>query len=66
MHHPTLLAAAGVAVLSALPGVNAGMYTKSSPVLQLDARSYDKLIANSNYTSVCAATPADQSPASVR
>ncbi|KAI8166138.1 hypothetical protein K4K49_009474 [Colletotrichum sp. SAR 10_70] len=52
MHHPTLLAAAGVAVLSALPGVNAGMYTKSSPVLQLDARSYDKLIANSNYTSI--------------
>ncbi|KAF9872587.1 hypothetical protein CkaCkLH20_10084 [Colletotrichum karsti] len=52
MHHPTLLAAAGVAVLSALPGVSAGIYSKSSPVLQVDARSYDKLIANSNYTSI--------------
>ncbi|KAF6826904.1 protein disulfide-isomerase [Colletotrichum plurivorum] len=52
MHHPTILAAAGVAVLSALPGAQAGMYTKNSPVLQLDARSYERLIANSNHTSI--------------
>ncbi|TDZ39934.1 putative protein disulfide-isomerase [Colletotrichum trifolii] len=39
-------------MLSALPGVQAGIYTKSSPVLQVDARSYDRLIANSNYTSI--------------
>lgn len=30
----------------------ANMYTKSSPVLQLDAKSYDKLVAKSNYTSM--------------
>ncbi|KAK1483973.1 hypothetical protein CTAM01_13198 [Colletotrichum tamarilloi] len=51
MHHPTLLAA-GAAVLSALPGAHAGMYPKSSAVLQVDAKSYDSLIAKSNYTSI--------------
>ncbi|KZL79008.1 disulfide isomerase [Colletotrichum incanum] len=51
MHHPTLLAA-GAAVLSALPGVQAGMYPKSSAVLQVDAKNYDNLIAKSNYTSI--------------
>lgn len=30
----------------------AGLYTKSSPVLEVDARSYDRLIARSNYTSI--------------
>lgn len=30
----------------------AGMYSKGSPVLQIDARSYDRLIAQSNYSSV--------------
>ena len=30
----------------------AGMYTKSSPVLQLDAKSFDKFIRKTNYTSV--------------
>jgi hypothetical protein len=30
----------------------AGLYTKNSPVIQVDANSYDKLIARSNYTSV--------------
>ena len=29
-----------------------GIYTKNSPVLQVDAKSYDALIAQSNYTSV--------------
>ena len=29
-----------------------GLYTKSSPVLQLNHKNYDKYISNSNYTSV--------------
>ncbi|KOS20103.1 putative protein disulfide-isomerase [Escovopsis weberi] len=51
MHQATLLAALA-ASLSALPAVQAGMYTKSSPVLQVDARSYARLIAESNHTSI--------------
>jgi protein disulfide-isomerase A6 len=52
MHHPTIVATL-TAVLAALPAAQAaGLYTKSSPVLQVDGRSYDKLIAKSNYTSV--------------
>ncbi|KAK1998069.1 thioredoxin-domain-containing protein [Colletotrichum falcatum] len=51
MHHPTLLAA-GAAVLSALPGAQAGMYPKSSAVLQVDAKNYDDLITKSNHTSI--------------
>lgn len=50
MHHPTLCALA-VALLSALPGAQ-GMYSKNSPVLQVDAKSYDRLIAKSNHTSI--------------
>lgn len=30
----------------------AGLYTKTSPVLQLDARSYESLVAKSNHTSI--------------
>jgi protein disulfide-isomerase A6 len=30
----------------------AGLYLKTSPVLQVDGKSYEKLIAKSNYTSV--------------
>jgi protein disulfide-isomerase A6 len=51
MHHPTLCAVA-VALLSALPGAQAGLYTKKSPVLQVDSKNYERLIAKSNYTSV--------------
>ncbi|KAL2021399.1 hypothetical protein VTK56DRAFT_7264 [Thermocarpiscus australiensis] len=51
MHHPTLCAVAA-ALLSALPGAQAGLYTKKSPVLQVDAKDYDRLIAKSNYTSI--------------
>ncbi|KAK4451347.1 protein disulfide-isomerase MPD1 [Podospora aff. communis PSN243] len=51
MHHPTLCAVA-VGVLSALPGAQAAIYTKKSPVLQVDAKDYDRLIAKSNYTSI--------------
>jgi protein disulfide-isomerase A6 len=51
MHHPTIVAT--LAALAALPCASAaGLYTKGSPVLQVDGRSYDKLIANSNYTSI--------------
>ncbi|KUJ24689.1 thioredoxin-domain-containing protein [Mollisia scopiformis] len=39
------------ALLAALP-VNAGLYPKSSKVVQVDAKSYDRLIAQSNYTSI--------------
>ena len=44
-----------LALLAAvLAVVNAdGIYTKKSPVLQVDAKSYDSLIAQSNHTSVC-------------
>lgn len=45
------LTVAAAALLAALP-VNAGLYSKSSPVIQLDGKSYHSLIADSNYTSV--------------
>ncbi|KAB5578785.1 hypothetical protein GE09DRAFT_1281087 [Coniochaeta sp. 2T2.1] len=51
MHHWTLSALA-VALLSALPGAQAGLYSKKSPVLQVDAKNYDRLIAKSNHTSI--------------
>jgi protein disulfide-isomerase A6 len=39
-------------LFAALP-VNAdGIYTKNSPVLQLNPKTYNSLIANSNHTSV--------------
>jgi len=40
-----------LAILSPLV-IAAGLYTKSSPVLQIDANNYDRLIARSNYTSI--------------
>ncbi|KAI1119027.1 thioredoxin-domain-containing protein [Nemania sp. NC0429] len=55
MHYPTInpaVAVAAVAFLSAVPTVQAGLYTKNSPVLQVDAKNYDRLIAKSNHTSV--------------
>lgn len=39
------------ALLAAIP-VNAGLYPKSSKVVQVDGKSYDRLIAQSNYTSI--------------
>lgn len=39
--------------LAIVPITNAdAIYTKNSPVLQVDSKSYDSLIARSNYTSV--------------
>ncbi|KAI0509086.1 thioredoxin-domain-containing protein [Xylaria bambusicola] len=55
MHYLNLnptAAVAAVALLSALPAAQASLYTKSSPVLQVNAKSYDRLIAKSNHTSV--------------
>ncbi|GFP54266.1 putative protein disulfide-isomerase DDB_G0275025 [Trichoderma asperellum] len=51
MHQQTLLATLA-ASLAALPFAQAGLYSKNSPVLQVDGKSYDRLIAQSNYTSI--------------
>ncbi|KAI1445960.1 thioredoxin-domain-containing protein [Annulohypoxylon stygium] len=45
-------AIAAVALLSALPTAQAGLYLKSSPVTQVDAKNYDKIINKSNHTTV--------------
>lgn len=52
VHATTLTSAAAAALLLALPATAAGLYPKSSAVLQIDAKNYDRLIAKSNYTSV--------------
>ena len=52
MGYTGVLTAVTAALLLALPTSADGIYTKSSPVLQIDARNYDKLIARSNHTSV--------------
>ncbi|ELR04373.1 hypothetical protein VC83_06578 [Pseudogymnoascus destructans] len=46
------LAAAATVLLLASPATAAGLYPKSSMVLQVDAKNYDRLIAKSNYTSI--------------
>ncbi|KAI2469600.1 thioredoxin-domain-containing protein [Annulohypoxylon bovei var. microspora] len=45
-------AIAAVAFLSALPTAQASLYLKSSPVTQLDAKNFDRIINKSNHTSV--------------
>ncbi|PQE20435.1 disulfide isomerase protein [Rutstroemia sp. NJR-2017a BBW] len=50
VHSGALTAAA--ALLCALPSVHAGLYPKSSAVLSLDGKDYDRMIAQSNYTSI--------------
>ncbi|KAF3764197.1 thioredoxin-domain-containing protein, partial [Cryphonectria parasitica EP155] len=50
--HCTALSTAAAVVLAVAPVVNASLYLKSSPVLQVDSKNYDSLIANSNHTSV--------------
>ncbi|CVL04835.1 probable protein disulfide isomerase-related protein A [Fusarium proliferatum] len=52
MPNPTSLLVALTAAFAALPEAQAAIYTKNSPVLQVNARNYDKLIAKSNYTSI--------------
>ncbi|KAE8351847.1 hypothetical protein BDV28DRAFT_136246 [Aspergillus coremiiformis] len=39
-------------LLTALPANADGLYTKKSPVLQVDQKSYDRLIAKSNHASI--------------
>lgn len=49
---PTI-ATIALSLLAALPSVQAGgLYTKNSPVIQVDAKNYDRLVAKSNYTTV--------------
>ncbi|RDW82774.1 hypothetical protein BP6252_03886 [Coleophoma cylindrospora] len=51
MVHTATLTAAAAALLCALP-VQAGLYPKSSAVLSIDGKNYDRLIAQSNHTSI--------------
>ncbi|OAA55186.1 Thioredoxin-like fold protein [Cordyceps fumosorosea ARSEF 2679] len=51
MHQHTVASALAV-LLATAPTAWAGMYTKKSPVLQVDAKSFDRLINRSNYTSI--------------
>lgn len=53
MHHSLAsLSAVAAVLLSALPAAHAGLYTKGSPVMQVNAKNFDQLIAKSNHTSV--------------
>jgi protein disulfide-isomerase A6 len=45
-------------LLDLLVGAEASLYTSKSPVLQVDAKSYDRLIARSNHASVSQSCPA--------
>lgn len=47
-----VISTAAAALLCALPAVHAGLYPKSSAVLSIDGKDYDRMIAQSNYTSV--------------
>jgi len=51
MVHATAITVAAAALLAALP-VSASLYSKSPPVIQIDGKNYDRLIAQSNYTSI--------------
>ena len=52
MVHTTALVAAAASLLLTAPVSAEGMYSKNSPVLQINGMEYDRLIAKSNYTSV--------------
>jgi protein disulfide-isomerase A6 len=52
MWQPSSTLLLAVSLLAALPANADGLYTKKSPVLQVDAKNYDRLIAKSNYTSI--------------
>ncbi|KAF4624513.1 hypothetical protein G7Y89_g13659 [Cudoniella acicularis] len=51
MVHSTAITVAA-ALLAAIPVNAGGLYPKSSAVVQIDGKNYDRLIAQSNYTSV--------------
>jgi len=44
-----VLASASLSIFSAA----SALYGKNSPVLQVDAKSYDRLVAQSNYSTAC-------------
>jgi protein disulfide-isomerase A6 len=50
--HTKALVASAAALLLASPALGAGFYSKTSPVLQVDAKNYDRLVAKSNHTTV--------------
>ncbi|KAM3502372.1 hypothetical protein MY10362_004881 [Beauveria mimosiformis] len=52
MHQHAIAASAITVLLATAPTAWAGIYTKKSPVLQVDAKSFDRLISQSNYTSI--------------
>lgn len=52
VHTNTITAAAVAALCLAFPVSAEKMYLKNTPVLQLDAKNYDRLINQSNHTSV--------------
>ena len=52
LHRGLVAAAASAALLLSLPNGVLGIYSKGSPVLQVNAKSYENLIARSNHTSV--------------
>lgn len=61
--HQQALASALAVVLAAAPTAMANaIYTKNSPVLQVDAKNFDRLINRSNHTSVRPAQPPPQAP----
>jgi protein disulfide-isomerase A6 len=51
MWYSTALVTSTASLLFSLP-VEASIYSKDSPVLQVTSRTYDRLIAKSNHTSV--------------
>lgn len=51
--HLLTTAAVGAALLLAPQAAAQRMYPKNSPVLQVDAKSFDKLILNTHVPSVC-------------
>ncbi|KAJ6779287.1 hypothetical protein PWT90_07902 [Aphanocladium album] len=50
--HQHSVANALTMLLAAAPTAMAGLYSKKSPVLQVDAKSFDRLINRSNHTSI--------------
>ncbi|KAF7911482.1 uncharacterized protein EAF01_002989 [Botrytis porri] len=47
-----VISTAAAALLCALPAVHAGLYPKSSVVLSINGKDYDRVIAQSNHTSI--------------
>ncbi|OAA62863.1 disulfide isomerase [Niveomyces insectorum RCEF 264] len=52
MHTSASLAACAAALLATLPAVHAGLYAKSSPVLQVTGQTYNRLVEKSNHTTI--------------